>query len=299
MVARRLIVGCGYLGRRVAQRWRLTGDEVFVLTRSADHAHEFAALGLQPVVGDVLSVDSLRSLPQADLVLYAVGFDRSSEATKRSVYVDGLRNVLSIVATSCRRLIYVSSTSVYGQDAGEFVDEGSVAAPTEESGRICREAEQLVWEFFPKNVQPDARGAVILRLAGIYGPGRLLTRVEQLRRGEPLSGNPDAWLNLIHVEDAVRAVVAAESHAKPGETFVVSDGHPARRGDYYRALAEQVGAPPPQFQTADASALAYWNKRCVNRRLREQLGVTLEFPTFIEGLASLPELSPTEPHQRG
>ncbi len=280
---RKLLIGCGYLGERVAREWLRHGDEVSVLTRSTANAERFASWGLKPILGDVLDPASLRKLPNAETVLYAVGFDRTAQASKRAVYVDGLSNVLREVGPRCERFLYVSSTSVYGQDAGEQVDESSPTMPTEENGCICRDAEVVV-----RQLEPDA---IILRLAGIYGPGRLLARVEQLRRGEPLTGNPESWLNLIHVDDAVRAVSAAESRGVLGATYLVCDDRPLHRREYYSALAEKVGAPSPQFQelATDAPERQRLNKRCVNRRLREELRVELQFPTVIAGLRSLPE----------
>lgn len=235
------------------------------------------------MIGDVLDPESLRKLPQAETVLYAVGFDRSAQPSKRTVYVDGLSNVLREVGSTCERFVYISSTSVYGQDVGELVDESSPTEPTEESGCICCDAEAVV--------RQTMSSANVLRLAGIYGPGRLLARVEQLRRGDRLTGNPEAWLNLIHVDDAVRAVLATETRGAPGATYLVCDDRPLHRREYYAALAEKVGAPPPQFEgwAADAPERSRLNKRCVNRRLREELQVELQFPTVIEGLRSLPE----------
>ena len=280
-----LVIGCGYLGERVAREWLRSHDEVWVLTRSIVNAERLASIGLRPVIGDVLDLDSLRKLPMAETVLYAVGFDRTGSASKRSVYVDGLSNVLQQVRASCQRFLYVSSTSVYGQNSGELVDESSPTTPTEENGRICCDAEAVV-----RQLKEDA---IILRLAGIYGPGRLLARIEQLRRGERLTGNPEAWLNLIHVDDALRTVLAAETRGVLGATYLVCDDQPLHRREYYAALAEKVGAPRPQFEelAADAPERQRLNKRCLNRRLREELRVELQFPTVIEGLWAIPEVS--------
>ncbi len=323
---RKLIIGCGYLGERVAREWKGLGDDVCVLTRSVEHARRFETLGLTSIVGDVLQADSLKQLPNIDTVLYAVGFDRNSGQSKRAVYVDGLRNVLCLIGSRCRRLIDISSTSVYGQNDGSFVDEASPTEPIEESGRICREAESVVWRFFARagsttecretlaapHPSPlpggerksdiasvgergsDAKSvAIVLRLAGLYGPGRLLARIEQLQRGEPLSGNPAAWLNLIHVDDAVQAVLAAEQRGRCGETYLVCDDQPLPRVEYYSALAARVGAPPPRFAelAADAPERQQFNKRCVNRRLREELNVRLQYPTVSEGLSRLYQAS--------
>jgi nucleoside-diphosphate-sugar epimerase len=162
---RRLIIGCGYLGRRVAQRWLDAGDMVFALTRSIDNAQVLSKLGIEPLMGDVTRADSLNTLPESDTVLHAVGFDRSAVPSKREVYVDGLRNVLDQLTGRCGRFLHISSTSVYGQEDGEQVDEESPCQPQHESGQICLDAEQLVSEAATHGDLPTA---TILRLSGIY-----------------------------------------------------------------------------------------------------------------------------------
>lgn len=292
---RKLIIGCGYLGERVAQKWLSDGYETLALTRSEEHASCLAKSGLNSLVGDILDLGSLQRLPQVETILYAVGFDRASKPSKRTIFVEGLRNVLEEVRRKCRRLVYISSTSVYGQENGEFVNEFSAVSPSEENGCICRDAEAVVWEHFRRADQDARTGeAIVLRLAGIYGPGRLLAREQQLRSGELLTGNPHAWLNLIHVEDAVQAVLGAEKQGLPGATYLICDDRPLRRREYYAALAAQLDLAPPNFEqlAADTPEHRQFNKRCVNRRMREELHVELRYPTVIEGLRHLFEGQP-------
>ncbi len=181
----KLVIGCGYLGQRLAAKWAEAGETVWALTRSAERAEEFQSRGWQPVVGDVTQPsvqETLQNLPEVDTVLYAVGYDRGSGLSQREVYVDGLKNVLEMIAPRVRRFLYISSTSVYGQDQGEWIDETSPCEPTRPNGQICRDAEQLVEQYFPPEKADSERSANILRLAGIYGPGRLLRRLADLRR---------------------------------------------------------------------------------------------------------------------
>ena len=291
----RLIIGCGYLGLRVASLWKARGDDVFVLTRSEERAATLQEHGLKPILGDVANSDSLRGLPTAASVLYAVGYDRSGPHSKRAVYVDGLKNVLKQIQGRCQRFIYVSSTSVFGQSAGEFVDEMSATEPREENGQICLDAESVVRQFHDSTAMSAANaGAIILRLAGIYGPGRLLARIDQLQRNEPFTGNPEAWLNLIHVDDAAQALIASDERGRLGETYLVCDDQPLRRAEYYSALAARVGAPPPRFVelAVDSSERQQFNKRCLNHRLRNELGIELRYPTIIDGLNDLVAASP-------
>jgi nucleoside-diphosphate-sugar epimerase len=266
-----LIVGCGYLGSRVAELWLKQGRTVFATTRG--RADELRGRGIEPVVCDILNPETLSHLPEVSTVAYCVGLDRSSGATMRQVYVEGLANVLKALPASCR-LIYVSSTSVYGQTDGSDVNEASPTEPRDESGRIVLEAEQLL--------QAERPDAIILRFAGIYGPGRLLRRKASLESREPIAADPAAWLNLIHVEDGAAAAAAAEVRARAGGIYNVSDGKPVRRSDFYRELARLLDAPPPTFSTAQDKA----NRRIDSRKMRKEFELTLRYPSFVEGLAA-------------
>ncbi|AWM39672.1 dTDP-glucose 4,6-dehydratase [Gemmata obscuriglobus] len=232
----RLIIGCGYLGRVVAARWLARGHRVAALTRS--NAEKLRTVGVEPITGDVLDPTSLRALPTASTVLYAVGFDRTAGRPMHEVYVTGLANVLRALPP-CSRFVYVSSTSVYGQSDGGWVDETSPTAPTEDSGRVVLEAEQLL-----RTHKPDA---IVLRSAGLYGPHRLLRR-QPVLNGEPLIGDADKWLNLVHVSDAADAVLFAEGKGHPGETYNLADGVPVTRRDFYTRLAELLNAPAAKFE---------------------------------------------------
>lgn len=267
--APRLIFGCGYLGRRVANLWLAAGHRVAALTRQ--NADVLSAVGIEPILGDVLDPTSLRTLPTASTVLYAVGMDRTAGKPMREVYVTGLAHVLDTLPR-CERFIYVSSTSVYGQTRGEWVDEQSAIAPTEESGKIILEAEQLL-----RAKRPDA---IVLRFAGIYGPDRLLQKQPTLK-GEPLTGDANKWLNLVHVADGASVVLRAESHGVPGETYNIADGTPVSRRDFYTLLAELLHAPPAKFD--HQPELGAPNRRISADKFRS-LGWQPAFPSYREGL---------------
>jgi len=273
---RALIIGCGYLGRRVAAIWLSERVEVSALTRTDENAAKLTESGIEPIVGDVLRRESLRSLPAAEIVLYAVGHDRRAAASKRDVYVDGLANVLASLGPRLQRLIYVSSTSVYGQDAGEWVDEDSETQPTTEDGWIVLAAEELVRKSHSADV------ATVLRFSGIYGPERLLRRVEAVRSGEPIAANPDGFLNVIHIDDGARIVgrIAERDAVQP--TYLVTDDVPVRRREYYSLLAKLVGARKPAFQFREAGQGL--NKRCSNARLKADFGDLLCYPSIESGL---------------
>lgn len=278
-----LVFGCGYLGSRVARRWRDAGHLVWVVTRRAERAGELAAAGLRPIVADVTRRESLAALPTADVVLYSVGRDRSSGQSLHEVYSEGLTHVLAALRENVGRLVYTSSTGVYGQSDGESVDEDSPCQPRREGGRACLAAERVLAAH-----ELGAR-AIVLRLAGLYGPGRL-PYAAQLRAGEPIAASGEGWLNLVHVDDAAEAVLAAAERVVPPRVLLVSDGQPVRRRDYFAELARLCGGPPPRLVDAPAgshrAARELGNKRIDPTRSLRELGLTLRYPSYREGLAA-------------
>ncbi len=272
-----LIVGCGYLGRRVARRLVDHGERVFGTTRSRERGKELVEIGVEPVVADVLDPASLDRLPEFDRVFYCVGFDRSAGRSMREIYVDGLRQFLERTGKEIRRLVYASSTGVYGQDDGSWVDETSVAEPSQDSGRVVLDAENEVRAWDPNSV--------ILRYVGLYGPGRVIGR-SKVERGEPLPGNPDRWLNLIHIEDAAAIAVAALTHTGPGlkPLYVAADDRPATAREYYGLLATHLGSAPPTFERAEIADEHGRNKRASNRLAKIDLGLELRYPDISTGV---------------
>jgi len=279
----KLIIGCGYLGGHVARRWRSEGHTVTAVTRSRQRAEQFEREGLRPIVADITRPETLVGLPSAETALFAVGYDRRSGRSRRDVCVEGLRAVLGALPPQTGRIITISSTGVYGQTDGRWVDEDSPCRPLREAGKVLLAAEQLLADHALGD-----RG-VVLRLAGIYGPGRLLRKADLLA-GNPIPAPKNRYLNLIHVDDATAAVLAAAERARPPRTYLVSDGHPVDRRACFTRLAELLSAPPPRFFEPTPDALAAHhagsNKRVSNARLLSELGVRLSYPTCGEGFAA-------------
>lgn len=277
---RAVIVGLGYLGTRVARIWTEAGLVVHASTRRWERFGEIRAMGLEPFLWDVVHPPET-TLPIADVVLYAVGFDRGQDLSMRDVYVDGLARTLERCPPP-RRFLYASSTGVYGDAGGDWLDESSRAEPTDESGRICLEAEQALARMAAERGIPH----VVLRLAGLYGPGRGMIGLDRLKRGEPVAGDPEGWLNLIHIDDAARAVEAARTRARPGATYIVADGNPVRRRDFYGELARLARTSPPVFR-GEPTRRARGDRRLSSARMRKELLGELLFPSFEVGLASV------------
>ena len=188
-----------------------------------------------------------------------------------------------------RRVVYLSSLGVYGDHQGAWVDEDSALRPNNARSRARANAE-AEWLDFQRGTQADVH---ILRLAGIYGPGR--NALEAVARGEARRiVKPGQIFNRIHVEDIARAIEAALRGAAPGAIWNVTDDEPGPPGDPIAYAADLLGAPPPPeipFEAAEMSAMArsFWgeNKRVSNARLKNALGVRLAYPTFREGLRAL------------
>jgi nucleoside-diphosphate-sugar epimerase len=280
----KLIFGCGYLGRRVAERWLAAGEAVYAVTRTSERAAELAAIGVRPIVGDLAGESQLVLPADITTALFAVGYDRNSAQPIHDVYVGGAARAIDALPLSVERFLYVSSTGVYGQVAGSEVDEASPCLPTRDGGRACLAAEDTL------RSSRLANRTIILRLAGIYGPGRI-PRSGDLLAGKPIDAPAAGWLNLIHVDDAAAIVLLAEQRAPLPNLYVVSDGHPVVRGDYYRELARLLGAPPPQFTSpaigTPAAARAGSDKQINPAKMVADLQPRLAFPSYREGLASI------------
>jgi nucleoside-diphosphate-sugar epimerase len=268
--ASHLIVGCGYLGRRVAAHWVDAGKFVAAITRG--NAPVLQKAGILPIVADIMNPSSLRELPDAATILYSVGWDRSSGNTMSEVYLNGLNHFLDTL-TACERFIYASSTGVYGQSDGGIVDEGSATEPNEESGKIVLAADRMLLARIPQ--------AIVLRFAGMYGPNRLLRKMPLLQ-GEQLVGDAGRWLNLIHIDDAASAVQAAESSGLAGQIYNIADDEPTARRDFYELLARLLSAPQARFDHREEPGQSH--RRVSNARAKRELKWMPRFPSYREGL---------------
>ncbi|WZO99588.1 NAD-dependent epimerase/dehydratase family protein [Isosphaeraceae bacterium EP7] len=275
-----LIVGCGYLGIRVGRRLAELGEVAYGTTRTPGRFDELQALGIKPVLADVLDESSLKGLPAVDRVLHCVGFDRTGGVPIADVYVDGLARVLEHLPDSVKTFVYASSTGVYGRDDGGWVDEAYPPEPRGDSGRACLAAEGLV------------RGranlaSVILRYSGLYGPGRVVRRAS-IEKGEPIPGDPEKWLNMIHIEDAASAAIAALDRPEAGNLYVATDDRPVPRREYYELVAQALGVAPPPFAPPKPGSAAAGrddtNKRASCRKIKETLGLSWTYPDISTGV---------------
>jgi nucleoside-diphosphate-sugar epimerase len=281
---RTLIIGCGYVGVPLGKRLVAEGHEVFGMRRSVDVSDDLVAAGIQPLVGDITNPDDLAALPGPfDWVVNLVSSSRGGADVYRAVYLEGTRKILaSLGSHPPRKYVYTSSSSVYGQTDGSWITETSATSPATETSRILVETEDVLLNAARETGFP----AAILRVAGIYGPGRGHLFLKYLKAQAALTGAASRLLNMIHVGDLVSAIVAALVGARAGEIYNVVDDEPVEQVAFFRWLSETLGLPmPPAAEDAETGKRkrAITNKRVSNRKLKEELGLEFRFPTFREG----------------
>ena len=271
-----LVAGCGYVGAALAGGLAAEGHEAFGLRRRPEGLPE----GVQTIAADLCDAATLAAAipPDLDAVVYAVASDTRDPAAYRRAYVEGLVNLLARLPTPGPRVIFTSSTSVYGQDDGSWVDEASPTLPPRETGRILLEAEAAL--------SGSGRDFSILRLGGIYGPGR--TRLlETVRDGTArLPAEAGVYTNRIHRDDAARALDHLVKLPSVDPVYLGVDDDPAELSEVLRWMAGRLGVPEPRRSAAETAAVTgrglRTRKRCRNRQLRAS-GFELRHPTFREG----------------
>ncbi|MFB0834677.1 SDR family oxidoreductase [Arthrobacter halodurans] len=269
-----LIAGCGDLGTEAGLRFAAAGHAVTGWRRRPDRLPAFIRGVAADLTGDLPEVPA-----DTETVVFTPAASGRSEEQYRATYVDGLARLLDALerdGVTPRRILFVSSTAVYGDSDGELVDELTPTAPASATGAVIREAEELLHAR-----RPDG---IVLRLAGIYGPGR--TRlVDAVLGGTAVVPSGPHPTNRIHRDDAAAAIVhLATAVPEPEPVYVGVDDEPAELGDVLRFLAAELGRGEPP--TGGAPAARGGNRRLSNARLRAT-GFGFAFPTFREGYRSV------------
>jgi nucleoside-diphosphate-sugar epimerase len=279
-----LIVGCGYIGLPLGTELRKVGHEVFGLRRSLAAAPELRAAGIQPLHGDICEPTDLARLPAAyDWVINSVSASGGGVEEYRAVYLEGTRNLIAwLTPNPPKKFVYTSSTSVYGQNDGSIVSEESPTQPEAETAKVLVETEQLLLGAARKKQFP----AIILRLAGIYGPDRGYWFKQFIRGAAKIEGDGQRFLNMIHRDDVAGAVIAALERGQPGGIYNVVDDEPVTQLDLFRWLAATLEKPLPQsapVQPGELRKRGSTNKRVSDYKLRTELSYQLKYPTYREG----------------
>jgi nucleoside-diphosphate-sugar epimerase len=280
-----LIVGCGYVGLPLGAELVRQGHEVFGMRRNDAAASELKAAGLQPFVADITKREDLARLPGPfDWVVNTVSSTKGGVDEYRAVYLNGTRNLIEwLSAAPLQKLIYTSSTSVYGQTDGSAVKETSPTEPASETSKILVETEKLLLDAAREKRFP----AVILRVAGIYGPGRGHLFLQYLKNEAKIAGKGERLINMIHRDDLVSIIITALKSGRAGEIYNAVDDEPVAQIHFFRWLSETLGKWMPPTATEEAESgerkRGLTNKRVSNRKLKMELGCRLMYPTFRQG----------------
>lgn len=275
-----LIAGCGYVGTALGLQLAAEGHRVWGLRRNPAHLPG----AIHPLALDLHQLPDSPWPARFDVVVYAAGSDGFSEAAYRAAYVDGLQQLLLSLQRSGqqpRRVLYTSSTGVYAQQDGSILDEESPAVSPRFSGATILEGEALLHAApFP---------SVVVRFAGIYGPGRARL-IESVRNGSAQCvASPPAYANLIHRDDCAGALRHLMHLENPAPLYLGVDDEPMERCALLQWIADQLGVPGPQVVPAPPGAMdpqRGGNRRFSNARLRAT-GYQFQYPSFREAFPSL------------
>lgn len=276
-----LIIGCGDIGVTLGQELLDEGHRVIGVRRQAKALEH---TGIEPLALDLSTLEGAdaSALPQVDYVIYTVSADRFEESAYQSAYPDGLKRVLSVMEQHekpPRRIFFVSSTSVYGQQEGEVVNEESPTESTSFSGNLMCEAEQAL-------LNHPLPGTVV-RFSGIYGPGRDRL-IHQVAEGRIAAVTPVSYSNRIHRDDCtgiLAHLIRCQENGSPlADLYLGSDCEPVTLHNVMAWLAKQLKVE--STETMQSPLRRRTSKRCDNRRILET-GYTFRYPTYKEGYAQV------------
>jgi nucleoside-diphosphate-sugar epimerase len=289
-----VVLGCGYVGLRLVRSLVDEGVRVTAATAREDRLSAIEAAGAYPVRADALEPATLRPLAE---MRPQVVFDmiRPQQLAQGRYTSWGTRNIASaFVEHPPQALVYLSSTSVYDGRTSGWIDEKTAAQPTSAFGEARAEAERVYLDLFRERGFPVR----ICRAPSVYGPNRTLR--PRLEGGAYTRVDDDEqWVSRIHVDDLAAGLIAAWRRGRAGEVYLLCDDEPVTGREYTELTAELLALPiPPPLPREDIrlemGAVGFERRsavgRCVNRRMREELGVVLRYPSVREGVpASLRE----------
>ena len=280
---RTLIIGCGYVGLPLGELLASQGHTVFGIRRGTDADRELLAKNITPLHVDITDPAQLAPVdPSFDVVINLVSSSKGGLEDYRSVYFEGTKNILRWLSKSPPHVyLYTSSTSVYAQADGSWVDESSPAEPDSPTSQVLIDTERELISAHRTNSFP----AIIVRASGIYGPERGHLFKQFLREEAVIRDDGSSWINMIHVDDLAAAIAHLIEHGQGGEIYNVTDDEPVTQSEFFRWLADRLGKTIPPNAPADPNRKrGLTNKRVSNKKLKAT-GFSLKYPTFREGYA--------------
>ena len=283
------IIGAGYTGTRIAQFFAAEKQKVFALTRSVEKAKSFEAQKINPIIADLIKPETLTQIPPAHFIVICPAPDAVSSSSAlaaqprdrgnrdeayEAIYLKGIGNYLNAIKKHPKPflIVYLSSTGVWQDQSGDIFDETVAPTPVSKKAQILFEAE--------KQILNCGLPAAILRLSGIYGPGR--NRIEAFQKSEWPGAGSDRWMNMIHVDDIAACLPTFFKNAKEGEVYLGTDDEPFLMSNLVHWLREKTGAKGNFSFSKDLPL----GRRLKNTKFKD-LGISLKYPTFREGYSEL------------
>lgn len=275
-----LIAGCGYVGNELGERLSSQGHEVWGIKRVINSIHP----SIQSISADLSKKDTLQILPKdIDYVFYMPSPGARNENVYNNVFLKGIRNLVECMEEKkydIKKIFFISSTSVYAQNSGEWIDENSSTKPKSSTAKIILQTENYLLNNYFKTT--------IIRFSGIYGPGRTGFLNKMINDGKTFAHN--RFTNRIHRDDCANALIHLMNLPNCENIYLVSDNEPADLSVMASWVMEKRGLKNEEleFLTRIKFTKTESNKRCSNKKLKET-GYKFLFPTFREGYNSIIE----------
>ncbi|MDP6892041.1 MAG: NAD(P)H-binding protein [Verrucomicrobiota bacterium] len=277
---RTLIIGCGYTGEALGERLCSIGHEVSGVRRNKANNARLIELGITPLNLDITKTTEIQQIPNNyDNVIIAVSSSRGGIETYKNVFGKGIINISNWLRTqsSIKSVIFISSTSVYRETHGEWVNEEINNPPSNSTSKTLWNAEQLVTRI--------ASPVTILRSSGIYGPQRGYLFNQYMKGIAKIDGKGERFINMVHRNDLVESII--KSLPNPGGIYNITDDEPVTQYEFFKWLSSTTGRPmPPNTPPIDPATRkrGITNKRVSNALFKDKFGFNYIYPTFREGL---------------
>jgi len=279
------IIGCGDVGIRVASRWQNSTEKIIGVVRSEESAEKLRRNKIEPIIADLDQPEKFPELPLKNALVYYF-----APPNRSGVHDNRMRPFIAGIKPDNipEQIVYISTSGVYGDCGNKWVTEEQPVNPTTDRSKRRVDAENTL-----QNWAQDTSCAInILRVPGIYGPGRL--PVDRVRNGEPVLRKEDAPIsNRIHADDLAQAAENAARFGKPGAIYNISDGQPSTITEYYNTLADLLGVPRPPVITREQARRTFSptrmsflqeSRRLDNTKMLRELRVELRYPSIQEGI---------------
>lgn len=267
-----LLLGCGFVGKVLAQRLIASGHSVTGWIRNPEQTSELSSLGITPYLGDITEESCWNSIPRDfECVIHIASSSRGDAEVYKKIYLQGMQRVCDFFPKVQK--VFVSSTSVYGQTDGEWVDETSPTTPSSATSQVLLQAEAIALQH----------QSIVVRPSGIYGPQRSVLYRKFVEGTAVIEGTGTRWINQIHRDDVAAGIAfLIQKSADPG-IYNLTDDHPTCSQELYKWLSQKLQQPLPPHAPENTQRKRGWTHKRISNQKIKSLGWTPQYPSFCEG----------------